>query len=149
MEIRASYARDEIDNYLNGEWGAITAATVDYRLQTKNWDNWMELFLYTQWDPFLQDSSTTIQQHPILSFSARNSRSYYNWGRQVGAQTPETALRHVVQTIVLPVYSDPRRSYGSTDINLPVYYFLKSYKTDNPVPKPHLEPPIRNIQVLT
>jgi hypothetical protein len=57
--------------------------------------------------PYVQDSSATIQQHLLIGFAAQNRRGYYGRGLQVGAQTPETALRHVAQTIVLAGYSVP------------------------------------------
>ena len=98
----------------------------------------MELCSETRREPYLQDSSTTIQQHPLLCFAAPNRRVYYGRDRQVGAQTLETALRHVAQTIVLVGYSDPRRSYGSTDLDLPFSWLLKSYKPNNPTPNPQL-----------
>ena len=109
----------------------------------------MELCSETRREPYLQDSSTTIQQHPLLCFAAPNRRVYYGRDRQVGAQTLETALRHVAQTIVLVGYSDPRRSYGSTDLDLPFSWLLKSYETNDLAPKPKLALPIWDIQYVT
>jgi integrase len=54
----------------------------------------------------------------------------------------------VAQTIVLAGYPDPRRSYGSTDLDLPFSRLLKSYKAADPAPKPQLALPIRAIQCV-
>ena len=78
----------------------------------------MELWLNMQRESYMQDISATIQNHLLLNFAARNRRSYYSRGRQVGSQTPETALRHVAQTVILEGYSNPCRSYGSIDHNI-------------------------------
>ena len=83
---------------------------------------------------------------PPPQFSAWNRKRYYGWGHQVSSQTPETALCHVSQTIVLTGYADPRRSYGSTDLDIPFYRLLRSYKTIDPAPKTHLSLPMRAIQ---
>ena len=60
LETCEPYARDDIARDLNATWGTIYAATVDDRIQVKNWDNWMEFWLDTRRDPYLQDSSTTV-----------------------------------------------------------------------------------------
>ena len=146
METCAPYAREDIARDLDSAWDAIASATVDDRVQAKNWDHWLEYCSDARRDPYLQDSSATIQQHLLIGFAARNRRGYYGRGLQVGTQTPETALRHVAQTIVLAGYPDPRRSYGSTDLDLPFSRLLKSYKSDDPAPKPQLALPIRAIE---
>ena len=46
---------------------------------------------------------------PHTRFCCTEKEDYYSRGYQVGSQTPETALRHVSQTIVLAGYSDPRQ----------------------------------------
>ena len=46
--------------------------SVDDQLQAKNWDNLMEFYLYTRRDPYLLDSSATIQKHLLLCFPAWN-----------------------------------------------------------------------------
>jgi hypothetical protein len=97
-------------------------------------------------DPYLLDSSKSIQQQLLLGFAARIRRGYYGKGTQVQAQTPETALRHVAQTLVLAGYPDPRRSYGSKDLDLPFSRLLRSYKTDDPAPQPQLALPVRAVQ---
>jgi hypothetical protein len=47
---------------------------------------------------------------------------------------------------VLDGYPDPRRSYGSKDLDLPFSRLLKCYKSDDPAPKPQLALPVRAIQ---
>jgi hypothetical protein len=145
LETCAPHARDDLARDLDAAWDAIASATVDDRLQAKNWEHWMEYCSDARRDPYLQDSSSTIQQHLLIGFAARNRRGYYGRGLQVGAQTPETALRHVAQTIVLAGYPDPRRLYGSTGLDLPFSRLLKSYKATDPAPKPQLALPIRAI----
>ena len=108
----------------------------------------MELCSDKQQDPYLQDSSTTIQHHLLLSFAAQNRWLYYYRYHQVGTKTPETALRHVAQTIVMSGYSGPRWSYGYTDLDLPFYQLLKSYKNDDPAQNPQLDIPISYIQCV-
>ena len=111
--------------------------------------NWMKLWWDTQGDPQLQGSSTTIQQHLLLSFAARNRRGYYGRGRQVGTKTSENALRHVAQTIALEGYANPHLSYSSTDTDVPFSCLLKSYKTDDLAPKTQLALHIKAIQCVS
>ena len=99
-------------------------------------------------DPYMQDRSTNIQKHFLLSFDAQNRRGYYGRVCKVCAQTPENALHHVEQTIVLEGYSDPRRYHGSTDQDLTVSWSVKSHKTDNLAPNTYLPLPIRDIKCV-
>ena len=108
----------------------------------------MELYYNMQQDPYLQDRSTTIQQHILLEIAAWNRWGYCSRGHQVGAQTPETALGHVAQTISLAGYANPRHSYSSTDIYLPFSCFLNSYKTNDPSSKHQFALPIQTIQCV-
>ena len=55
----------------------------------------------------------------------------------------------MAQTTVLEGYSDPCQYYGSTDINLPFSWLLKSYETNDLAPKPKLALPIWDIQYVT
>jgi integrase len=119
---------------------------VDDRVQAKNWDSWIEFCSDARRDPYLLDSSRPVQQQLLLGFAARIRRGYYGQGKKVQAQTPETALRHVAQALVLAGYPDPRRSYGSKDLDLPFSRLLRSYKTDDPAPKPQLALPVRAMQ---
>ena len=52
----------------------------------------------------------------------------------------------MAQTIVLAGYADPRRSYGCKDLDLPFAKLLRSYKLQDPAPKPQLALPVRAIQ---
>jgi hypothetical protein len=52
----------------------------------------------------------------------------------------------VAQTLVLAGYPDPRRSYGSKDLDLPFSRLLRTYKNDDPAPQPQLALPVRAIQ---
>jgi hypothetical protein len=119
---------------------------VDDRIQAKDWESWLEFCGDAHRAPYLLNCSKPIQQQLLLGFAARIRRGYYGRGAQVQAQTPETALRHVAQTLVLDGYTDPRWSYGSKDLDLPFSRLLHSYKTDNPAPKPQLALPVRAIQ---
>jgi hypothetical protein len=142
----APYAKTDLARDLNAGWQAIAAATVDDRLQAKNWNSLLKFCGDARRDPYLTDSSKPIQQQLLLGFAARVWRGYYGRGSQVQAQTPETALRHVAQTLVLDGYPDPRRSYGSKDLDLPFSRLMKCYKSDDPAPKPQLALPVRAIQ---
>jgi hypothetical protein len=121
---------------------------VDDALRATNWTNWIEFCSDARRDPYLLDSSKPIQQQLLVGFAARVRRGYYGRGRQVQSQTPETALRHVAQTIVLAGYADPRRSYGGNNLDLPFSRLNKSYKNADPAPQPQLALPVRAIQVI-
>jgi hypothetical protein len=144
----APYARTDLARDLDAGWAAVAAATVDDKLQAKNWDAWMEFCSDARQDPYLAGCPKPIQQQLLVGFTARVRRGYYGRGNQVHAQTPETALRHVSQTIVLAGYPDPRRLYGSKDLDLPFSRLLKTYKTADPAPKLQLALPIRAIQCI-
>ena len=137
METCAPYDRYDIAYDIDATWGAIDTATLDNQLQAKNWYNWVGLSSCTQQYPYLQDGSITIHNHLLLRFSAWNRQGYYSRGR------------HVAQIIFLLGYYDLRRSYGSTDINLPFSWLLKSYETNDLAPKPKLALPIWDIQYVT
>jgi hypothetical protein len=55
----------------------------------------------------------------------------------------------MAQTIVLAGYANPRRSYGSKDLDFPFSGLLKTYKCDDPALKPRLALPARPIRCLT
>jgi hypothetical protein len=58
----------------------------------------------------------------------------------------EKALRHVAQTLLLAGYDDPRRTYGSKELDLPFRHLLKAYKTKDPAPQPQLAIPVATIE---
>jgi hypothetical protein len=119
---------------------------VDDKLQAQNWARWLEFCSDARRDPYLLDSDKPVQQQLLLAFASRVRRGYYGRGRPVQAQTPETALRHVAQTLVLAGYPDPRRSFGAKDLDLPFSKMLRSYKLQDPAPKPQLALPVRAVQ---
>jgi hypothetical protein len=53
----------------------------------------------------------------------------------------------VAQIIVLAGYPDPRRSYGNKELDLPFSKLWRSYKIQDPAPKPQLALPVRAIQI--
>jgi hypothetical protein len=58
----------------------------------------------------------------------------------------EKAMRHVAQTLVLAGFDDPRRTYGSKELDLPFRHLLKSYKEQDPAPKPQLALPVATVE---
>ena len=138
MATCAPYARTDLARDIHAGWHD--------RSQARNWDYWLEFCSDARRDPYLLECSKPIQQQLLLGFAARIRRGYYGRGSQVQAQTPETALRHVPQTLVLDGYPDSRRSYGNKDLDLPFSRLLRTFKNDDPAPKPQLALPVRAIQ---
>eukprot|EP00978_Attheya_sp_CCMP212_P046576 scaffold399998_cov35-Attheya_sp.AAC.1 len=60
-------------------------------------------------DPFFRNVDYPIQQETLLAFASQVRAGSYVYGRQIGTQSVEKALRHVAQTQVLAGYPDPRR----------------------------------------
>jgi hypothetical protein len=58
----------------------------------------------------------------------------------------EKALHHVAQTLVLAGSDNPRRTYGSKELDLPFRHLLKSYKDQDLAPKPQLALPVAMVQ---
>jgi hypothetical protein len=148
LETCAPYAQEDLARDIHAGWAAIAAATVDDQLQAKNWDTWMEFCSDARNDPYLVGSNKPVQQHLLVGFAARARRGYYGKGRQVNAQTPETALPHVSQALVLAGYPDPRRSFGAKDLDLPFTRIMKTYKNADLAPKPQLALPVRAVQCI-
>ena len=86
------------------------------------------------------------QQEYLLAFAARVRTGIFGRAVQVGYQSVEKALRHVAQTLVLAGYDDPRKTLGSEHLDLPFQRLLRSYRHDNPVPKPQLALPVNTIE---
>jgi hypothetical protein len=61
----------------------------------------------------------------------------------------EKALRHLAQTLQLAGYDNPRKTYGSKELDLPFRHLLKSHKDDSPAPKPQLALPVPVIQTAS
>jgi hypothetical protein len=119
---------------------------MDDRIQAPDWDAWLEFCSDARQDPYMLDCSKPVQQQLLLGFTARVRRGYFGRGTQVQSQTPENALPHVAQALALAGYPDPRRSYGSKDLDLPFSNLLQTYKNDDPAPKPQLGLPVRAVQ---
>jgi hypothetical protein len=107
LETCAPYARNDLASDLDAGWKAVAAAIVDDQVRAKNWDGWLAFCSNTRRGPYLINSDKPIQQQLLLSFAARVRRGHYGRGHTVQAQTPETALHHVAQTLVLAGYPDP------------------------------------------
>jgi hypothetical protein len=54
--------------------------------------------------------------------------------------------KHVAQTLLLAGYDDPRRTYGATELDLPFRHLLRSYKTQDPAPRPQLAIPVATVE---
>ena len=74
----------------------------------------------------------------LLAFSARVCTEFFGKKRQVGAQSVEKAMRHVAQTLVLAGFSDPRRTSGARQLDLPFSRRLKTMRDSDPAPRPQL-----------
>jgi hypothetical protein len=145
MENCAPHARTDLQRDIDAGWQAIAAASVGDNLRAKNWQSWLEFCSDARCDPYLQQTEKSVQQNLLIGFTARVRRGYFGRGLTVQAQTPETALRHVAQTIVLAGYANQQRSYGSKDLDLPFSRLMKTYKCDDPAPQPQLALPARAI----
>jgi integrase len=146
MAACAPYAKTDLQRDIDAGWQSIAAASVDDTLRAKNWQSCLEFCSNARCDPYLQQASKA---------SSRTSSSVSLHGSGVGTSAkdiksrlrpPETALCHVAQTIVLAGYADLRRSYGSTELDLPFSRLLKNYKCEDPAPKPQLALPARAIR---
>ena len=100
-------------------------------------------------DPWLSDCPLTVQQQLFLGFAARVRTGFFGTGRPVGSQTVEKAIRHVAQARVLAGLTDPRRTTGRNDLDLPFAHLLKSYKQVDPAPRPQVALPVIAIEAAT
>ena len=96
-------------------------------------------------DPFFRNVDYPVQQETLLAFASQARAGSYGYGRQIGAQSVEKALRHVAQTQVLAGYPDPRRRYGTKDLDLPFQHLLKSMRDEDPAPRPQVALPVDTI----
>jgi hypothetical protein len=111
---------------------------VDDKARLAAWAHWTNYAAQAQIDPYLRYLHRSLQQTYLLAFAARVRTGIFGHAIQVGAQSVEKALRHVAQTLVLAGFDDPRRTYGSKELDLPFRHLLKSYKDQDPAPKPQL-----------
>jgi integrase len=131
---------------LNAAWAAIATATVDDQARTTAWHNWSTYARECGIDPWLRYHSKSSKQTYFLAFAARVRSGIFGNAVQVGHQTVEKAIRHVAQTLMLAGYDDPRRTYGAKELDLPFRHLLRSYKTQDPAPKPQLAIPVATIE---
>jgi hypothetical protein len=131
---------------LDAAWAAIGVATVDDKERSKSWQDWRRYAIAASADPYLRGLDRSGKQNLLIAFAARVRTGLYGKGRQVGHQSVEKALRHVAQTLQLAGYDDPRKTYGSKELDLPFRHLLKSYKDVDPAPKPQLALPVLVIQ---
>jgi hypothetical protein len=138
--------RPLVQRDLNAAWAEIATATVDDTARSAAWRNWSRYAQECQIDPWLRLHSKSSQQTYFLAFAARVRSGIFGNAVQVGHQTVEKALRHVAQTLLLAGYDDPRRTYGSKELDLPFRHLLKAYKNKDPAPQPQLAIPVATIE---
>jgi hypothetical protein len=119
---------------------------VDDQARATAWQNWTAYARECQIDPWLRYQSKPSKQTYFLAFAARVRSGIFGHAVQVGHQTVEKALRHVAQTLLLAGYDDPRRTYGSKELDLPFRHLLRSYKSQDPAPQPQLAIPVATIE---
>jgi hypothetical protein len=98
-----------------------------------------------QIDPYLRGVPFQVQQQTLLAFAARVRTGSFGNGRKVGFQSVEKAMRHVAQTQVLAGFPDPRRRYGTKELDLPFQHLLKSMRDEDPAPRPQVALPVETI----
>jgi hypothetical protein len=131
---------------LDAAWAAIGTATVDDKERGKHWEDWTRYALGANQSPYFLGMDRPDRQNLLLAFAARVRTGLYGKGQQVGHQSVEKALRHVAQTLQLAGYDDPRKTYGSKELDLPFRHLLKSYKDIDPAPQPQFALPISTIR---
>jgi hypothetical protein len=72
------------------------------------------------------------KQNYFLAFAARVHSGILEKAIQVGHQSVERALHHVAQTLLLAGYNDPRRSYGSKELDFSFRNLLERDSRDEP-----------------
>ena len=110
------------------------------------WTNWTLYARECHIDPYMRYLSKALKQTYLLAFAARVRSGIFGNASQVGSQSVEKALRHVAQTLLLVGFDDPRRTYGAKELDLPFRHLLKSYKDQDPAPKPQLALPVATIE---
>jgi hypothetical protein len=138
--------RPLVQRDLHTAWAEIATATVDDTARSAAWRNWSRYSQECHIDPWLRFHSKPSKQTYLLAFAARVRSGIFGNAVQVGHQTVEKALRHVAQTLLLAGYDDPRRTYGSKELDLPFRHLLKAYKNKDPAPQPQLAIPVATIE---
>jgi hypothetical protein len=88
----------------------------------------------------------SLKQTYLIAFAAWVQTGISGNAIQVGFQSVEKALRHVVQTLLLAGFDDPRRTYGAKELDLPFRHLLKSYCHQDPAPQPQLALPVATVE---
>jgi hypothetical protein len=125
---------------------AIATATVDDTACKTAFANWTRYCRASGADPWLRGDSKAVKQERLLSFAARVRTGIFGHAVQVGHQSVEKALRYVAQTIVLAGDDDPRKTLGSSDLDLVFSRLLSSYHNEDPVPQPQLALPVNTVE---
>jgi hypothetical protein len=118
---------------------------VDDDARATAWTNWSAYARECRIDPWMRLHDKPSKQTYFLAFAARVRSGIFGNALQVGHQSVEKALRHVAETLLLAGYDNPRRTYGSKELDLPFQNLLKSYKNQDPVPRPQLAIPVATI----
>jgi hypothetical protein len=119
---------------------------VDDRARRTAWTNWIAYAQLCRIDPWMRYFEKALKQTYLIAFAARVRTGIFGHAVQVGFQSVEKALRHVAQTLLLAGYDDPRRTYGGKELDLPFRHLLKSYKDQDPAPRPQLALPVATIE---
>ncbi|KAI2500877.1 hypothetical protein MHU86_13597 [Fragilaria crotonensis] len=139
-------ARPTVQRDFDLAGAALATATVDDAARAASWRWWARYCNECRLDPWLSGCPITVQQQLFMGFAARVRTGYFGVGRQVGHQTVEKAIRHVAQARVLAGLTDPRRTSGRPDLDLAFHHLLRSYKNDDPAPRPQLALPVIAIE---
>ena len=151
LERCAPEWRDRIRSHLDAGRQAIALATLDEDLRVKNWRGWQHWTGICGVDPFLTGYPPAEQQIILIGFSDRIRSGYYGKGNRVGAQTVETASRHILQAIVLAGGRDPRRlgSRGAAhNLDISFSRLHRLYSREDPPQRQHMAVPMSLVEEL-
>ena len=115
---------------------------MDDEARIHSWNAWLQYVAEWRQAPYLPDMSKHDQQEILLAFGARVRTGFFGKKRQVGAQSVEKAMRHVAQTLVLAGFTDPRRTSGARELDLPFSRMTKTMRDSDPAPRPQLALPV-------
>jgi hypothetical protein len=146
LEQCPTTVRPLVQRDINAAWASIATATVDDRARRTSWANWIAYAQLCHIDPWMRYYPKSLQQTYLLAFASRVRTGIFGHAVQVGFQSVEKALRHVAQTLILAGFDDPRRTYGSKELDLPFRHLLKNYRDQDPAPRPQLALPVTTIE---
>jgi hypothetical protein len=100
----------------NDAWATIGAATVDGEARWLAWINWLRYAQQCQIDPWMNYFHQALKHTYLIAFATQVCtgvfgqalQGVFGQALQVGFQSVEKALHHVVQTLLLARYDDPR-----------------------------------------